>query len=353
MNQYQIVDVNMQGNHAGIKATSDVFAIAEEMGFLTVKLQMLSEKSSVGGKILRQIGYFICWIKGYKKIRENSIVLLQNPFRYRQYKRNFFLQNLKEKKNVKYISVIHDVEELRQSLFNEYYQKEFETMIKLSDVFIVHNNVMKKFFIDKGISEERIVILEIFDYLQETEIINEPFFDKSITIAGNLDISKSAYIYQLNELTGVKCNLYGPNFNSEQLSKCSNICYHGSFPTDEITSKLKSGFGLVWDGNRIDTCSGAMGNYLRINNPHKLSLYLASGLPVVIWNQAAEAEFVKATGVGICVSSLQELTKIFATMTVEQYQGYVNNVQQIADKLCNGCFMKKAIEKAINIVKVL
>ena len=38
-------------------------------------------------------------------------------------------------------------------------------------------------------------------------------FERSISIAGNLDIKKSAYISQLGKL-GVVVNLYGPNFPS-------------------------------------------------------------------------------------------------------------------------------------------
>ena len=34
----------------------------------------------------------------------------------------------------------------------------------------------------------------------------------------------------------------------------------------------------MWDGPSPDTCAGVYGAYLRYNNPHKTSLYLAAGL---------------------------------------------------------------------------
>jgi len=46
-----------------------------------------------------------------------------------------------------------------------------------------------------------------------------------------------------------------------------NVAYHGSFPTDDIHSQLKEGFGLVWDGEGIDGCIGPYGKYLRYNSP--------------------------------------------------------------------------------------
>ena len=69
---------------------------------------------------------------------------------------------IKRKKHVKFISLIHDVEELRAFRYNDYYKGEFEFMLRIADVLIVHNAVMKQFFIERGVSEEKIVTLEIF-----------------------------------------------------------------------------------------------------------------------------------------------------------------------------------------------
>ena len=49
---------------------------------------------------------------------------------------------------------------------------------------------------------------------------------------------------------------------------------------------------------------------------HKLSLYLAVGLPVIIWEKAAEAEFVLKENVGVTVKSLYELPQRLATEVI-------------------------------------
>ena len=56
----------------------------------------------------------------------------------------------------------------------------------------------------------------------------------------------------------------------------------GSFLPDELPSALEGSFGLVWDGDSSKTCSGVFGEYLRYNNSHKASLYLASGFPIIV-----------------------------------------------------------------------
>lgn len=350
MKKYQIEEIAGEFNHAGSKATADVACIAESIGYKRIPIRMNTTKYSKAAKIQRQIGYFIDWEMAYRMIENNSVVLLQHPFHYRQFTREKILLKLKQSKKVKFICLIHDMEELRKSRYNEYYKREFEFMLQIADVLIAHNSVMKQCLEDCGVTEEKIVCLEIFDYLQDGDISRMPAFEKSITVAGNLDVFKSAYIGQLNQLTSIKVRLYGSNFD-QKMASYENVQYFGSFPPKEIPFKLTSGFGLVWDGDDISTCSGNTGNYLRYNNPHKLSLYLSSGLPVVIWKGAAEARMVHEYGLGLCVDSLQELQDVFEEFTEKDYQKLVHNVIEFAGKLRTGWYAKQALLKAEEILQ--
>lgn len=351
MKKYQVVETSENFNHAGSKATQDIAIIADGLGYSRLQVRMNTTKTTKMAKLQRQAGYLLDWEKCVKTVEDGALILLQHPFHYPQFTRERTLLKLKEKKHVRYICLIHDVEQLRAFRYNDYYKREFDFMMKIADVFIVHNDSMKSFFIDRGISEDKLISLDIFDYLQETSIERLPVFEASVTIAGNLDTTKCGYIGQLGLLSGVEINLYGINYNNE-MDKCRNVHYFGSFPSNEIPKQLKAGFGLVWDGNSLDGCVGQSGQYLRYNNPHKLSLYLSSGLPVVIWKEAAEAAFVQRHGVGICVDSLHELTAIFETMNQTTYESYINSVRRIAPQLRKGQFGRTAILKAESILKV-
>ena len=107
---------------------------------------------------------------------------------------------------------------------------------------------------------------------------------------------------------------------------------------------------MVWDGDSIDTCSGNFGQYLKYNNPHKLSLYLSSGLPVVIWKQAAQAEFVKKHNVGICVENLKEAENIICNIKEQDYKILQDCVNKIKPLLCSGYFTNKAIKQALSLL---
>lgn len=349
MKKYQIVEVTEKFNHAGTKATADVTQVAKELGFEEIYIHMNSLKKNSFAKVQRQIGYFFDWSKCYNQIETNAIVLLQHPFHYKQFTRNSILTKLKKEKDVKIISVVHDVEELRGFRYNDYYKSEFNKMLEIAEVLIVHNHVMLDWFVQRGVNRNRLINLQIFDYLQKDISVKKTIFDRSITIAGNLDTEKCGYIRQLAQLKDLDVILYGSNFD-ESMSSFTNIHYKGSFPVDDIPQKLSKGFGLVWDGNSIDGCLGESGQYLKYNNPHKMSLYLSSGIPVVIWSGAAEADFIRKNNVGICVDNLSQLEKIMASFTKEDYRKIVENVKIIQKKLVQGEYIRASLVKACKTI---
>lgn len=131
------------------------------------------------------------------------------------------------------------------------------------------------------------------------------------------------------------------------MKNIENIHYQGSLPVNEIPKYLDRGFGLVWDGNSINGCCGQAGEYLRYNNPHKLSLYLSSGIPVIIWEKAAEAEFVRNNNLGILVDKLDELENILGQLDKEKYEEMCNSVKKIAERLKKGYYGEHALLKAL------
>lgn len=349
MKKYQIYECGKEYNHAGSKATADFQRVAAEKGYQTVNVRMVSDIDSFSEKVKRQIRWFADWKNVYKTIEENSVVLLQCPFHHNQINRETILKKLKEKKHVKFICAVHDIEKLRAFRYNDYYEREFAFMLEIADVLIVHNEKMKKYLAGCGFPENKMVILEIFDYLNDKENIPAEF-ERSITIAGNLDTKKCGYIKELPQLCNTEINLYGPNFD-HSLKTAENIHYHGSLPSGEIPFHLNKGFGVVWEGSSIHGCTGDSGQYLRYNNPHKLSLYLSSGLPVIIWKDAAEASFVQKYGVGITVGDLIQFDRIVRDINLTEYNEISLNVLQMAEKLKKGYFAGKALDSAELILK--
>ena len=117
----------------------------------------------------------------------------------------------------------------------------------------------------------------------------------------------------------------------------------GAFLPEELPYVMDGSFGLVWDGESAKTCSGIYGKYLQINNPHKTSLYLASGIPVIIWEKAALADFVKKYKVGIPIKSLEDLEHTLEAITEDEYDEMLIHAKKMAVKLRSGYFTKRAV----------
>lgn len=349
MNHFQIVEITRRENNAGTKATEDVAVIANRLGFAPVNVKMNTTPESLPSKLRRQIGYYFDWKNVEHSIGAGSVLLLQHPFHHRQLTRELTLKRLKNK-GVKFVSIVHDVEELRAYRYNAHYAREYQTMLQLADVLIVHNKSMKQWFLEQGVSEEKLICIEIFDYLTQDDHTKQPLFEKSISVAGNLDPAKSRYVTQLKELEGVNVHLWGSNYD-EQASANINIEYHGAVSSNELPQLLNRGFGLVWDGESIDSCEGHAGRYLKYNAPHKLSLYMVSGLPVVIWAGAAEAEYVRKNGTGICINSLRDLKEIFASLTEEEYAAMAKAASEQGKLCASGYHTQVAIKTALSLIE--
>ena len=346
MDKFQIAEISGCQAHAGTKATEDGKTIAKRIGFEPLYVQMNDLKPGVLHKLNRQFRFYVDWEKAYKRATAGSIILLQHPFHYPQMTREKTLLKMRNKKNVHFISIVHDVEELRILGKEQYHKREFEFMMKIADVLIVHNNVMRDFFIAKGFDKEKIVVLGIFDYLRNESNSKLPVFEKSVTIAGNLDVKKSGYLANLPDVN-CKFYLYGPNFS---LGEADNVIYDGVLLPDQIPKVLTKGFGLIWDGDSIETCKGGFGDYLRYNNPHKLSLYLSSGLPVIIWKNAAEAKFVEENGVGYTVESLHDVQKLMEMISENKYKKMAERVREVSKRLIDGEYMQTALTNAMSII---
>ena len=127
----------------------------------------------------------------------------------------------------------------------------------------------------------------------------------------------------------------------------TNLVYNGSFPAAELPEKLSADFGLVWDGTSAETCAGHVGEYLKYNNPHKTSLYLASGIPVLVWKEAAIADFVTANKVGITVDSLFEAEEAIRAVSAEDYREMCANAGKMAERLRSGYYFYAALDAAL------
>lgn len=341
-------------NNAGCKARDDASFILNDIGFSRIVINYDYHARMTSGALSRLGFHFSAardWADALSKVDGGSIVILQFPLMHH----SIFAKGPFKKayeRGVRFILIIHDLDSIRlgaerdrSRAAKKRIHAEELSLIDLSSVLIVHNEAMKKRLVEAhGIDPERIVPLQIFDYLlpDENAYAAASGPKSPIVVAGNLQRGKADYLYELPEEPDF--NLYGAGFEGAEKR---NVHYMGEFSPEELIPNLQGSFGLVWDGPSANTCTGAFGDYLRINNPHKTSLYLAAGLPVVIWDQAALAPFIKEHGTGIAVPSLSALANVLNSTSAEEYTRMRENVRDISKRLRDGHFLKHAIDEAM------
>ena len=337
---------------AGVKARDDLEEIFEKEGLEKILISTKYEKREQQRVVQKLLTHFIV-AQAWKR---NTVMLASGDTLYIQFpaeEHSIFLgKEIKalKKRGVRIVLFIHDLEMFRYAKREDFSFRrrarvylEEKTILELADFIVVHNESMKEILLENlDINETKVLPIGIFDYLIpgfDNKSVKESTKNAPVIISGNLLAEKSGYVYKLPK--DIQFNLYGVNYRKQNKD---NIHYYGSFSPDKIPFAMSGSFGLVWDGDSIETCSGPYGEYLRINNPHKTSLYLACGIPVIIWEESALANFVKDKDVGIIIQSLQDISEILNSITDERYQILKKNAAVVSASLREGIYTKNVIK---------
>lgn len=296
-----------------------------------------------------KISYYLRLLKGIltflASIKKNSIVGVQYPLLSINNIFRYFIRAARLK-NIKFFCIIHDLESLRTGGKNLLLIKKEIDNLHFFDCVIAHNDKMKMWLECNGYKNS-ILSLGLFDYLASP--IKAEYLPSITTIvfAGNL--SKSDFIYSLSAINNWQFTLYGPNFNAQRNTHQQNVAWIGEFNPDEIIDKLEGGFGLIWDGEHIDKCDEVLGNYLKYNNPHKFSLYIAAGLPVIAPKDSAIAVMIEIFDIGVLINSLNDLLNL--EINELDYLRMKANINKMSEKVRNGDYFSSAIMEAEKILK--
>ncbi len=83
----------------------------------------------------------------------------------------------------------------------------------------------------------------------------------------------------------------------------------------------------------------------------KISLYLASNMPVIVWKESALADYVCKNKLGFAVASLDEIAKQIRTLSSRDYKTMCESARHEGEKLRNGYYTKQALQKAIHLIE--
>lgn len=237
-------------------------------------------------------------------------------------------------KRVSITMLVHDVESYRASGVMDPEETE---KLNCATNLVLPSKAMEDLLRSTGLKVKNIYYHHLWLYLlpMDYQVGTLPALGKPVQVifAGNL--SKSAFLSQLYLLQNAtySIRLYGGGYTPDMAVE-GFISYYGSFRPD--SPLIEGDWGLVWDGCSLDACAGEAGEYLRISAPHKLSLYLSVGIPVIVWKEAAIASFVESNHLGIAVSNLYEVEARLKEISEDEYASIKADVHSMAMKVRSG-----------------
>lgn len=328
---------NLDG--AGNKAKVDNEDTLESLGAVNLGIRRTHSPSKVLTFLLVLAGV----IKYTFSVRKGDIILLQYPVK----KYFAYLCKIAHLRGAKIATVIHDLGSFRRNKLTV--EKEIKRLMN-ADYVIASNAVMRDWLIDKGYKHP-VGVLGLFDYRSASTPQNGSHsFDTAnlrLVYAGALAMRKNSFLLELAEAKlPYSLHIYGNRSGLPEMKDNESITFHAFTPADEFIQTVEADFGLVWDGDSLDKCSGNFGEYLRYNSPHKVSFYIRACLPIIIWRQAAVASIIESEGIGICIDSLDELEQRLGSLTTEEYKKMKENVSKVSNRLQNGDFFSCALKEA-------
>ncbi|MDR3140163.1 MAG: galactofuranosyltransferase [Tannerellaceae bacterium] len=319
---------------AGNKAKTDIEKILSGLGYKNAGLPQTVYANKITGFILTLAGV----LRMFFTLSANDRVAIQYPFK----KYYSFACNIVHFKKGKVVTVVHDLGVFRRKRLTV---DEEIARLNHADCLIVHNERMKNWLLKHGYAKP-MVSLNLFDYLSSSANAGPDTCGETpvVIYAGGLSYKKNRYLYSLDDIISTwQFELYGNGFEEEKIKNKKRFKYNGFCPSDRLIANVSAHYGLIWDGDSASTCSGNYGEYLKINNPHKASLYIRCNLPLIIWKEAALAPFITENRIGLCIGSIEELNTALPAVSVEEYGEMKKNVCAINARISSGYYLTNAL----------
>lgn len=322
------------GNGGG-KARIDSEDILNEMGAVNLgrKRTFITNKAAdfflnIGG-ILR-LSY---------RLRRGDLLVLQYPIK----KFYTLLCRIAHARGAKVITLVHDLGSFRRRRIS------VDTELRrldMSDVVIAANENTVAWLRAQGF--KRPLVQQIaWDFLTPATPSDAPTDPMSVSFIGGLSPQRNGFLYHLPP--AIKLHLYGKNGDSSALRDGSVM--HGFASPDTLVAEADGRYGLIWYGESTSEHIGYIGEYIKYCNPHKLALYMRAGKPVIVWRGSGVARWVENENIGITVDSLDDLDRVLADISEEEYARMRRCALEMGKRMARGEFLTRAINESIKILE--
>lgn len=319
MTVYSITPMQMPTDQAVIKPKEDVAILLAQAGIRPLYYSRYVSWND---------DHWASQIKGMlATVVKDDVVIAQTPT-YAAPEVETMIVDQTHEQGAKIVGFVHDVEFLRYP--QSYDQQAGVDFLNSFDALMINTKQMRDQVVAAGVI---VPIVEVgpWGYVQPFPK-RRPKFSKDIHYAGNLVEWKAGFLQNLP--ADLHVLLYGSADGNQDLGfeLAPGVERMGSYSQEKLAMALDHGFGLIWDCNAHDEYNP----YALINMPHKFSLYMSLGLPVIANANSAIGTFVQTNGVGIVVNTMADLPQRMAALDEAAYNEIADRVSVMADLIRAG-----------------
>lgn len=242
-----------------------------------------------------------------------------------------FVETVKER-GAHYTIGIIDSEYIR---YPKTHRSEFEEigkellLFKEAEALLVHGQNMKMYLRGEGVSHP-MIHRGPFDYLSSlTEVKLTNNLQRKICFVGNP--KKSDFLQNWNYKTSIMG--FFPkevqNFVTHNVEIMGHKNFFERIPRDR--------FGIFWESGLNYQ------EYSKYTMPHKCSLYLALGMPIIAWKESNIATLIEKEGLGIIVESLDEIDQKLKSLSEQELIDMKKRVNKFSYRIRSGFYTKNAL----------
>lgn len=287
-----------------------------------VKIQVGNnyEGNSLIPKVRRNLSLLLGLIKlRLKKFHKDDNLFVLIP--YNLPLQNIFYRALLTKKVRLHLTMI----DFTKARMSSYYDGLEKKVCKKSSSLIVQTEDMRNAMRQMEYigSSAKIMISHFWPILTNLQAVGQSAFGNTIAFSGALNKAPFA-------------------------SKLSSLDKRLVFTVNPVFRMITEDWGLVWDGDSLETCTGRFGNYMRMVFPYKASLYLASNRPLIVWKECGIAQFVEEHHLGITVQTLHDIYDRISSVSDEEKCLILKNVAGYSKDIRMGTERKDMIRKILS-----
>lgn len=274
-----------------------------------------------------------------------DVVIVQYPMwtNYTQFELEY-INHLKNVRQAKIVALVWDIVSwIHDNRERDYTGDASLWMLNHYDLVIAANEKMaKRLHLEGGVNTP-MISMDLSDFLYHGPLKEKKKIDQIYYVATGID---PAIIEEYQSEIPIK--FIGPNWNNEKLPEYIQLL--GAMKSNDIPSLIDGGFGLLYYP-KSGSLKG-MNHYGEYNNPMKLSLYIASGIPIITLSNTAHAKLIEQQGLGLVINSISEIDERVKNLSESEYQKMVENIKPWQRAVSSGFFAKEAAIEAIRYLEL-